>query len=239
VVVGIGPGGKLDRTHRAEQAIRRSQVIVGYRPYLEKIGDLLRDQEVLAFGMRQEVRRCEAALDRASAGAKVAIVSSGDAGVYGMAGLALEISASRGSDLLIEIVPGVTAANAAAARLGAPLMLDYACVSLSDLLVPWETVLVRVEAVARADLVLCLYNPRSRKRVRQLDEVAALLLDHRDGQTPVGIATALGSSDERIELSTLESFLRCDIDMRSVVIVGNRTTLRLGPWLVTPRGYAK
>jgi len=212
---------------------------VGYRPYLEKIGDLLRDQEVLAFGMRQEVRRCEAALDRASAGAKVAIVSSGDAGVYGMAGLALEISASRGSDLLIEIVPGVTAANAAAARLGAPLMLDYACVSLSDLLVPWETVLVRVEAVARADLVLCLYNPRSRKRVRQLDEVAALLLDHRDGQTPVGIATALGSSDERIELSTLESFLRCDIDMRSVVIVGNRTTLRLGPWLVTPRGYAK
>jgi len=214
-------------------------VIVGYRPYLERIGDLLRNQELLAFGMRQEVRRCEAALERAEAGARVALVSSGDPGVYGMAGLALELAAARGSVLPIEIVPGVTAANSAAARLGAPLMLDYACVSLSDLLVPWDIVLARVEAVARADLVLCLYNPRSRKRVRQLDEVAALLLRYRPGQTPVGIATSVGASEERIELSTLASFLSCDIGMRSVVIVGNRTTLRLGPWLVTPRGYAK
>ena len=187
--------------------------------------------------MTQEVDRCRAGLRRAREGAVVAIVSSGDAGVYGMAGLALEMAAAEGLRLTIEIVPGVSAAQAAAARLGAPLALDYACLSLSDLLVPWETIRRRLEAVAAADLVAALYNPKSTKRVRQLEEAADIFRRHRPGHTPVGVATAVGCVEERIVLSTLDRFLEEEIGMRTVVIVGNRSSRCLNGWFVTPRGY--
>jgi len=227
----------LDRTRRAEDAIRQSSVVVGYKHYLENIRDLTDGKELLSSGMTQEVDRCRAALERARDGAVVAFVSSGDAGVYGMAGLALELAANEGFPLPIEIVPGVSAANAAAARLGAPLMLDYACISLSDLLVPWETIRRRVEAMAAADLVLALYNPKSAKRVLQIEEVAAIVRQCRAGTTPVGVATAVASEDERIVLTDLDHLLEQEIGMRSVVIIGNSSSKCLNGWFVTPRGY--
>ncbi|MEI7959125.1 MAG: precorrin-3B C(17)-methyltransferase [Verrucomicrobiota bacterium] len=227
----------LDRTHRAEAAIRASSVVVGYKHYLNHIADLTEGKELLSSGMRQEVDRCRVALDRAQAGATVAFVSSGDAGVYGMAGLAIEMAAAHGMNIPIEIVPGVSAANSAAARLGAPLMLDYACVSLSDLLMPWDTIRRRIEALAQADMVVALYNPKSTKRIHQIEEVAAIFRQHRSGKTPVGIATAVGAADEHFLMSDLDRFLGEEITMKSIVIVGNSSSKILDGWFVTPRGY--
>lgn len=211
--------------------------MAGYSRYLELMRDLTEGKELIASGMRQETQRCEGALRRAGEGATVALVSSGDPGVYGMAGLAIELAAARKLAVPIEIVPGISAAQAAAARLGAPLALDYACISLSDLLVPWATIRTRLAAVAAADLVVALYNPRSTRRVTQLEEAIRIFREHRPGTTPVGIATAVGTEDEHILLTDLEHALEHEVNMRTVVIVGNSTSRRLGPWFVTPRGY--
>jgi precorrin-3B C17-methyltransferase len=227
----------LDRTLRAEQAIRQSDVVVGYKHYLDSITDLTGGKELISSGMMQKVDRCRAAVERALSGATVAFVSSGDAGVYGMAGLALEMIAAEKVPLVIEVVAGISAANSAASRMGAPLMLDYACISLSDLLVEWELVRQRVEAVAAADLVVALYNPKSTKRVKQIEEVAQILRQHRPGNTPVGIATAVGTAEERIVMSDLDHFLGEQIGMRTIVIVGNRSSKCLNGWFLTPRGY--
>lgn len=187
--------------------------------------------------MRQETDRCRAALEQAAAGATVSFISSGDAGVYGMAGLAIEMAAAHGWKIPIEIIPGVSAANSAAAKMGAPLMLDYACLSLSDLLVPWDTIVGRAKALAAADMVVALYNPKSTKRVRQIEEIAEIFLSHRPPATPVGIATAVGAEDETIVLSTLADFLNEEITMKSIVIIGNSSSQFLNGWFVTPRGY--
>jgi precorrin-3B C17-methyltransferase len=237
-VVGIGPGSLLDRTRRAEQAIANSTVIVGYSRYIDTISDLIGDREVIRSGMTHEVERCRVAIARAAAGDAVALISSGDPGVYGMAGLVLELVEAEGPAIPIKIIPGVSAAHAVAARLGAPLMLDAAFISLSDLLAPWDLIRRRLEAVASADLVAVLYNPRSHKRILQLDEAAAIFRRHRPGTTPVGIGTAVSSEEERIVLGTLETFLSEDIDMRSTVVIGSSTTRRMGDWMVTPRGYS-
>jgi precorrin-3B C17-methyltransferase len=236
-VVGLGPGSREDRTHRAERAIRQAEVIIGYRPYLEIVSDLTLGKELRQSGMRQERERVDAALDEAMAGRRVALVSSGDAGIYGMAGLALERANDRGLSIDIEIVPGVPAAAAAAAHFGAPLMLDYATISLSDLLVPWPTIVRRLECVAEADLVVALYNPRSHARVTQLAEARRVLLRHRPDTTPVGLARAVGYAEESFLLSTLAEFRDEDVDMRSIVIVGNSTTRIQDGWMLTPRGY--
>jgi precorrin-3B C17-methyltransferase len=211
--------------------------VVGYKHYLDSITDLTDGKEVISSGMMQEVDRCRAAVERARSGATVAFVSSGDAGVYGMAGLALEMIAADCAPVAVEIVAGVSAANSAASRLGAPLMLDYACISLSDLLVQWELVRQRVEAVASADLVVALYNPKSTKRVKQIEEVAEIFRKYRPGNTPVGIATAVGSGEERTVMSDLDHFLQEEIGMRTIVIIGNRSSKCLNGWFVTPRGY--
>ena len=212
-------------------------MVVGYRPYLELIGDLTPGKELLSSGMRKETERCREALKSAAAGATVALISSGDPGVYGMAGLAVELADAEGIDVEIEIVPGISAAGSAAARLGAPLMLDYACISLSDLLVPWEGICKRLEAVAAADLVVALYNPKSTKRVEQIGQAAAIFRKHRPGATPVGICTAIGTDEERVEIADLETFLDREITMRSIVIVGNSTTRVIRGRMITPRGY--
>lgn len=236
-VVGIGPGGPLDRTRRAEEAIARSTVVAGYTRYLSLIEDLTAGKELIATGMTREVERCRLALSRARSGQNVALVSSGDPGVYGMAGLVLELAADGGAAVPIEIVPGVSAANALAARLGAPLMCDFAVLSLSDLLVPWETIRGRLEAVAAADLVAAIYNPRSKARTGQLTEAAEIFRRHRPGGTPVGVGTAVGTPEEQILLTDLDHFLALPIAMRSVLIIGNRSTRRIENWFVTPRGY--
>jgi precorrin-3B C17-methyltransferase len=236
-VVGIGPGGKQDRTLRAEAAIAASDVVVGYRPYLKSIEDLTVGKQLLSSGMTREVDRCQAAVELAEQGDVVALVSSGDAGIYGMAGLAIEMASGRNRPIAIEIVPGVTSSTAIAARLGAPLMLDFACISLSDLLVPWETIRQRLEAVAAADLVTALYNPRSKKRVKQLDEAAEIFRRHREGSTPVGIGTAVGTEEESIVISDLDNFLSQNIAMRSIVVIGNRSSRVVDGFFITPRGY--
>lgn len=227
----------MDRTRRAEQAIAASRVIAGFTPYLELITDLTAGKELISSGMTQELERCGLALERAAAGETAALISSGDSGVYGMAGLALEMAQALGLELTIEIVPGVTSANAAAARFGAPLMLDYAVISLSDLLVPWETIVNRIEAVAGADLVIALYNPKSRKRSGHIEVAAQIIGRHRPGSTPVGIATGLGREGERLTLTDLDHFLEQEMSMKSVVIIGNRSSRICGRWFVTPRGY--
>lgn len=211
--------------------------MVGYAPYLEAIADLVDGKELISSGMTHEIARCRQALQRAASGEVVALISSGDAGIYGMAGLALELAEADGLRMPVEIIPGVTAASAAAAALGAPLMLDFAVISLSDLLVSWKIIRRRLEAVAAADLVVALYNPRSKKRVRQLDEAAAIFRTVRTGQTPVGIVTAAGQADQSLVLTDLDHLLDQEVNMRSVVIIGNSTTRRIDRWLVTARGY--
>lgn len=236
-MVGIGPGNPLDRTRRAERAIAESQVIVGYGRYLKLIEDLTAGKEIITSAMTREVERCRLALSRAAGGEVVSLISSGDPGVYGMAGLALEMACTEEVQIPIEIIPGVPAANAAAAKMGAPLMLDYATISLSDLLVPWETIRIRLEAVAAADLVVALYNPRSKERRSQLVEAAKIFRKYREGTTLVGIGTGVGTEEEEILLTDLDQFLSFEIHMRSVVIVGNHSSRRSREWFITPRGY--
>jgi len=211
--------------------------VFGYNRYLDLVADLTEGKEVERSGMREERERCLSALKRAEQGHVVSIVSSGDPGIYGMAGLAIELADSEGISVPIEIVSGVTAAAFMASRLGAPLMLDYACISLSDLLVPWETIKDRLLHVAQADLVVALYNPRSKKRIHQLDDAADIFRKHRPATTPVGIGTAVSTGEEQIVISDLERFLEFEIAMRSTVIIGNSSSLTVGGWFVTPRGY--
>ena len=235
--MGIGPGGRQHRTRRAEEAIASSQLVVGYAPYVESVRDLTVGKELIATGMLQEKKRCHTALQRASEGATVALISSGDPGIYGMAGLALEMAAAYAFSAPIEIIPGVSAAQAAAARLGAPLSLDYACVSLSDLLVPWEKIRARLQAAAQGDFVTALYNPRSFRRVKQLEEAVAIFNQYRSATTAVGIVTAAGTEREEITMTTLARVLSQEIGMRTVLIVGNSSSRHNGAWFVTPRGY--
>ncbi len=203
------------------------------------VADLLGDRETLTSGMMQESDRCRAALEAAQKGQTVALISSGDAGVYGMAGLAMEMATAEGYAVPIEVVAGVSAANAAAAQLGAPLMLDSATISLSDLLVPWEMIVTRLKAVAAADMVVSLYNPRSKKRIKHLEEAAEIFRAQRPLTTPVGIVTAASREDQSIVYSDLGSFLAEEIGMTSIVIIGNSTTCLLDGRMVTPRGYYK
>lgn len=187
--------------------------------------------------MLQEVERCREALERAQNGSIVSLISSGDSGVYGMAGLVLEMAAEVSVEIPIHIVPGVTAANAAASRVGAPLMLDYACISLSDLLVEWDYIRKRLDAVAQADLVAALYNPRSRKRIHQLEETVRIFSKYRPFSTPVAIVTAINTNEEKILVTELGRLPDCDVTMRSIVIIGNTSTRCIGQWMITPRGY--
>jgi precorrin-3B C17-methyltransferase len=218
-------------------AIAQSQVVVGYSEYLAHIADLTIGKENIASGMTREEERCRAAIERANAGATVSLVSSGDPGVYGMAGLAIELAQRLAPELDIEIIPGVSAANAAAAAMGAPLMLDYAVISLSDLLVSWDMIRRRLQAVAAADLVTALYNPRSKKRIRQLEEAVEIFLRHRPATTPVGVGTAIGTAEERYHLTVLGDLLSLEVTMRSVVIIGNTHSKVVNGRFVTPRGY--
>ncbi len=211
--------------------------MVGYSRYLDLIADLTDGKELISSGMTEEVERCRTALRRAAAGRTVALVSSGDPGIYGMAGLAIEMAAAEGIAVPIEIVPGVTAASAAAAGLGAPLMLDFAVVSLSDLLVPWETIRGRIQAIAQADFVVAFYNPRSKKRERQLQLAVDIFRTFRPAETPVGIATDAGQDGQTLVVTDLGHVLEEEIGMRSIVIIGNSGTQVIGGRLVTARGY--
>ena len=247
-MVSLGPGFPEYIIPQAKAALDAAQVVAGYRTYIELIEPLLTHQEVVATGMKAEVKRCQAAIDRACEGQRVALVSSGDAGIYGMAGLVLEICAARELqvgppdvpgevDFYLEVIPGVPALAAAAALLGAPLMHDFAAISLSDLLTPWEVIQRRVQLAAEGDLVIVLYNPKSKKRDWQLGVVRDLLLKVKDVATPVGIVSRAMREGQDAVVTTLEEMLEHPVDMQTVVIVGNSQTFTYGQYMVTPRGY--
>ena len=240
-VVGIGPGGLNHMTFEANEAIEFSDVVVGYQTYLEFIKPLLVGKEIVSSGMMREVERCREALGLAAFGKQVALVSSGDAGVYGMAGLVLELAAEEEfKGVEIAVVPGVSAVQAAASVLGAPLMHDFSVISLSDLLTPWEVITRRLRAAGSADFVVALYNPKSKGRVRQIEEARAIMLASRPAETPVGIVRHACRDGEEKVVTTLGEMLNHDIDMFSIVIIGNSATFVDDHGrLVTPRGYGR
>lgn len=235
MVVGLGPGEARQLTPRAAQAIEQAQVIVGYKTYLSFIKDMIKGKEVISSGMRKEIDRARIAIDRAVGGHNVAVVSSGDPGVYGMAGVVLELA---GSLIPVEVIPGVTAATSAAAVLGAPLMHDFAVISLSDLLTPWELILKRLEAAAASDFVIVLYNPKSQGRRQQIAAARDIFLKYKGPDTPVGIVQNTGRPEEKKVVTTLGKMLDEEINMQSTVVLGNSQTRVMNGHMITPRGYA-
>ena len=226
-------------TPRARRAIEASEVIAGYNTYIKLIEKIIGGKKIIGRAMMQEVERAQLAIDEAQTGRDVAVVSSGDAGVYGMAGLVAEMILDLPEETRpqFEIIAGVSAVNAAAAILGAPLMHDFAIISLSDLMTPWELIIRRVQSAAAADFVIALYNPKSKRRVTQLDEVQKILLQFRDPKTPVGIVTNAGRDGQTKIISTLKNFTREDVNMFSLVIIGNSQTFVKAGFMITPRGY--
>jgi cobalt-precorrin 5A hydrolase/precorrin-3B C17-methyltransferase len=236
-LVGIGPGDPQQMTFRAREAISQSEVVVGYRSYIKLIEPYLGHKEVMATGMGAEVERVKTAISLAKKGRIVSLVSSGDSGIYGMAGLVGEVLGEQGGNIDIELVAGVPLLVASATLLGAPISGDFASISLSDYLVPWEEISRRLELAARGDFVIVLYNPRSRKRQRQLTQAREIILKYRPPSTPVGIATNAYREEQEVVVTDLEHMLDYEIDMNTTVIVGNSATFNLDGWMVTPRGY--
>ena len=238
-VVGTGPGAEDLITPRAQQAIEQAEVIAGYTTYLELIRHCISpEQEVLSSAMMQEIDRCRRALELADSGRKVALVCGGDPGIYAMAGLVYELVRDTGSTSKIEIIPGIAALNACAAVLGAPLMHDFAAISLSDLMTPWELIEKRLQAAAMADFVTVIYNPKSKKRTEQIIRAQEIMLEQRDPKTPVGIVSGATREHESVCLTTLEKMLDQEIGMQTTVIIGNSATFVLGDKMITPRGYS-
>jgi len=240
-VVGLGPGDAALLPPLAREALLRAQAIVGYKGYIELVEpEILAGRRVLSTGMTGEVERCNAAIDLALEGVETVVVSSGDAGVYAMAGLVLELLEARGllDALELEVVPGIPALCAAAALLGAPLMHDFAVISLSDLLTPWEVIEKRLAAAAGADFVVVLYNPRSGRRKDQLPKALAVLAAHRPGTTPVGLVKRAYRPGQEVIATTLAGLDLESVDMQSILVVGNAATRMAGGRMLTPRGYA-
>ncbi len=236
--MGIGPGALEHLTPKARQAIESAEVIIGYKTYVKLIQSLIkRDIEVVSGGMGQEVERARTAVAKALENKSVAVISSGDAGVYGMAGVVLEVAEREKANIPIEIVPGVTAATAAAATLGAPLVGDFAVLSLSDILTPWSLIERRLSAAAQADFVIVLYNPQSQGRKEPLAKAHQILLKYRSPNTPVGIVKKVGRTGEQTVITTLKEMLTYEVDMVTTIIVGNSTTRIVNKRMVTPRGY--
>lgn len=235
-VIGIGPGGADQMTPRARAAIEASDIIAGYTTYIDLVRPLIGDREILQTPMKQEIDRCTRARDAALTGKTVAMICSGDAGVYGMAGLMHEVCAEY-PELDIEVVPGITAACAGAAVLGAPLIHDFAVISLSDLLTPWEKIEKRLDLAAQADFCICLYNPSSKKRADYLQKACDIMLKSKSPDTPCGYVQNIGRDGERGTVCTLAELRDTSVDMFTTVFVGNSQTRVIGGKLVTPRGY--
>ena len=236
-VVGLGPGAGRDLTGRAREALEQANLIIGYTAYIALIREAFPEKEMRSTGMRREVDRCREAVEAAVSGKDVAMVCSGDSGIYGMAGLVYEV-AQEYPPIDIEVVPGITAACGGAAVLGAPLTHDFAVVSLSDLLTPWEKIEKRLTAAAQADFVLCLYNPASRSRPDYLRRACDILLSAgKDPATVCGTVRNIGRAGEEAALLTLGELRDTQVDMFTTVFVGSSQTKVIGGKMVTPRGY--
>ena len=242
-VVGFGPGDFKHITTRAVEALRESDLIIGYKTYVDLIQDILTEQTVVSTGMTEEVSRAQEAVKQAENGKKVAVISSGDSGVYGMAGLVYEVLIEKGwkeeTGVEVEIVPGISSINSCASLLGAPIMHDSCTISLSDHLTPWELIAKRVEAAAQADFVIALYNPRSGRRTRQIVEAQNILLRYRSPETPVGLVKSAYRERQEITITNLADMLNHDIGMLTTVIIGNSSTFLYDNKIITPRGYQK
>lgn len=238
--VSLGPGDESLMTPAARAAIESADVVAGYKGYIELVPEsLLAGKEVVSTGMMGEVERARTAIETARSGKRTVMVCSGDAGIYAMAGLLLEILDAEGllEEVPFEVVPGVAAFNGAAALLGAPLMHDFASVSLSDLLTPWEVIEKRLRLAAEADFVIAIYNPRSKKRNDHLKKALEIILQSRAGTTPVGVVGRAYRPGQDVRVTTLDNVDVESVDMQTVLIVGNSATKQVGGKLLTPRGY--
>lgn len=235
-VVGLGPGSLDGMTMQAMNALRASDVLVGYTVYLDLIREAFPEKRFLSTPMKQEAQRCRMAVEEALKGQTVSMVCSGDSGVYGMAGLVYEVSQEY-EPIEIEIIPGVTAACSGAALLGAPLIHDFALISLSDLLTPLEKIHQRLDCAAQSDFALCLYNPASKKRRDYLRDACEIILRYRDEETPAGIVRNIGREGQEARVLTLGQLRDEQVDMFTTVFIGNSQTKRIGEKMVTPRGY--
>ncbi len=244
LLVGFGPGADEHLTFRARDAIAEAQVVIGYSTYIKLIEDLLEGKEVHRKGMSEELDRVHLAYDLARAGKIVALVSSGDAGVYGMAGPTMEVLAERGwlgdedPEVTVEVVPGVTAVNGVASLVGAPLTHDFCTISLSDLLTPWPVIERRVEAAGAGDFVVALYNPQSKRRDWQLTATRDILLKHRAPETPVAIVKSAYRDRQHVVITTLAEMCSHEVGMLTTILVGNTNTYVAAGKMITPRGYA-
>ena len=226
-VVGFGPGGYEHMTEKAIEVIKNADVVTGYTTYVNILKEFFPDKNYLATPMMPEAMKDQT----------VALVSSGDSGIYGMAGIIYQVAEEMNANIEIETVPGVTAASAAASVLGAPLMHDFAVISLSDLMTPFDLIMKRVDCAGQGDMIVCLYNPKSKKRVDYVEKAADILMKYRKPETPVGIVRNAGRKDETSCITTLGELKDADIDMFSVVIVGNSQTYTKNGRMITPRGY--
>ena len=235
-VVGIGPGDVYYLTQEAQNVLEHADAICGYKLYLDLIEPEFPCEEYYSTGMTKEIDRCRWALEKADTGRRVVMVCSGDAGVYGMAGLIYEL-AQQYPPIEIHVVPGITAAMSGAAVLGAPLIHDFAVISLSDLLTPLDKIMTRVELAAQGDFVLCFYNPASKKRTDYLRQACERILRHRSADTPCGYVRNIGREGEQATVLTLAELAQAQVDMFTTVFVGNSQTKLINGKLVTPRGY--
>lgn len=252
-IVGIGPGGLEHLTFKAREVLDKCDVVVGYKTYLDLIADIIKDKEIFSTGMTKEIDRCQMAIQLALQGKRVAIVSSGDAGIYGMAGLVFELlQRAKGKGHVagenklapyplpvVEVIPGVPAFCAAASLLGAPIMHDFAAISLSDLLTPWEIIKKRLKMASEGDFVIILYNPKSSQRVSQIEEAIGIISSYRNENVPVGIVKNCARDGEEVKITILKELpIHYDsINMSTIMIIGNSTTFISNGKMITPRGY--
>ena len=242
LLVGFGPGSGAHMTQRAREAIAEADVVVGYSTYINLVNDLLVGKEVIRKGMTEEIDRCIEAYEQAKLGKVVALVSSGDIGIYGMAGPSYEVLLQSGwtpaSGITVEVIPGSTALSTCASLVGAPLTHDFCSISLSDLLTPWPVIAKRIDAVGRSDFVIALYNPKSGRRTQHIVEAQRILLQYRRPDTPVAVVKSAYREKQDVQLVSLDAMSDCKIGMLTTVLIGNSTTFVREGLMITPRGYA-
>ena len=240
-IVGIGPGHEEHISPKAYRALKEAEIIVGYNTYIKLIQHLIEGKEIIRTGMTEEIARASRAVEKAQAGKNIAIISSGDAGVYGMCSLVFQVLMQqgwkKGMNPNIEVIPGISAINACASLIGAPLGHDFCTISLSDLLTPWPIIEKRILAAAQSDFVIGFYNPASGRRQRQIIRAQEIISQYREKKTPVALIKSAYRKNQSIVISDLESFLDYEIGMLTTVIVGSTQTLVYDNMLITPRGY--
>ena len=243
-MIGLGPGAEGGLSGQARSALEQADVILGYKTYVDHVRPWLKGKEITASGMTKEIDRASEAIDLALSGKRAALVSGGDPGVYAMAGVVFEVARGRNlplgegpGELKIQVIPGIPALAAAASLLGAPLTHDFACISLSDRLTPWDLITKRLDLAAQADFVIVLYNPKSKGRDWQFDEALKIIGQSRPPETPVGVVTKAMREGETVRLTTLGEAAQAPVDMQTIVIIGNTQSFVYNGRMVTPRGY--